>query len=400
MGVEIKGPEVQPAPTVERKARGIEDPVHRLRYLRRAMWLGSAAAAPMPPGRRWRRWLQCSPLLMIVLLLVPIETTSTRAWVIPARPAAKAPAAGDPARRLSSGFPNVWLVEKTKDYEVFSNGLRVEDGFAVSNRPREKYPIFSAAGRDVRPVAWGDAPVGIVYHTTESLLKPFEADENSELKRIARNLVDIVGRSRSYHFVIDRFGRVFRVVEESDAANHAGYSTWANESNVYVNLNDSFLGIAFEAKTEPGAVNPTINPAQIHAARVLTEMLRGRYRIPASNCVTHAQVSVNPLNMRIGYHVDWSGNFPFAEVGLGDNYRIPLPSLYTFGFDYDSVFLRATGSRPWKGLLAAEQMVLERASNEGLTASAYRALLRQRYKQIAAFLKDKNRRGEDSDENN
>ena len=54
----------------------------------------------------------------------------------------------------------------------------------------------------------------------------------------------------------------------------------------------------------------------MHAARILTEMLRGKYHIPASNCVTHAQVSVNPDNMLVGYHTDWAGNFPFLDIGL------------------------------------------------------------------------------------
>ena len=33
-----------------------------------------------------------------------------------------------------------------------------------------------------------------------------------------------------YNFLIDRFGRVYRVVQESDAANHAGNSIWAEPS--------------------------------------------------------------------------------------------------------------------------------------------------------------------------
>ena len=114
---------------------------------------------------------------------------------------------------------------------------------------------------------------------------------------------------------------------------------------------------------------PSANPAQIHAARVLTEMLRSKYRIPESNCVTHAQVSVNPDNMLIGYHTDWAGNFPFLEVGLNDNYTAPPPSIYAFGFDYDPSFVHATGVRLWQGLALAEDQMRTQAAAQGLPLS-------------------------------
>ncbi len=62
-------------------------------------------------------------------------------------------------------------------------------------------------------------------------------------------------------------------------------------------------------------------------------MLRARYSIPASNCVAHAQVSVNPANHGAGYHLDWAANLPFAELGLADNYKLALPSVQLFGFE-------------------------------------------------------------------
>jgi hypothetical protein len=130
-----------------------------------------------------------------------------------------------------------------------------------------------------------------------------------------------------------------------------------------------------------------VTPAQISAAKVLTEMLRDRYDLPAESCVTHAQVSVNPLNMRIGAHTDWASNFPFGGLGLPDNYTIPLPSIYAFGFAYDEVFLKATGSR-WKGLDFAEDQVRRQAAAEDIPAARYRAILRHRFKDIAAALKE------------
>src|SRR5262249_43189951 len=147
------------------------------------------------------------------------------------------------------------------------------------------------------------------YHTTESHLEAFEEEQNGRLKYLGKNLLALLRREHSYHYLIDRFGRVFRVVEESEAANHAGTSVWADSQGVYVNLNDSFLGVAFEGQTE---APEAISMAQITAARMLTEMLRWRYKMPLENFVTHAQVSVNPQNMRMGAHIDWARDFPFA----------------------------------------------------------------------------------------
>jgi hypothetical protein len=244
----------------------------------------------------------------------------------------------------------------------------------VPLRPRS-YLAFPASGGD--PVRRSD-PAGIVYHSTESMQAPFEAGHNDTLKRIGESLLEYVRRRSSYHFVIDRFGRVYRVVEENDAANHAGHSVWADDGWLYLNLNDSFLGVAFES--QQGAA---MTSAQLHAAVVLTEMLRSRYRIPGGNCVTHAQVSVNPSNMRIGYHIDWAAGFPFAALGLPDNYAVPLPAIWAFGFQHEASFL-SPGARMRAGLDAAVQRVEERAAAASLTASTYRKQLQQRYRDQVA----------------
>lgn len=368
-------PILEPPRWVERRAGRIADPVERLRFLRREM---RARSRP----RRTHRWRMASVIaglaLMVAIVPVPTGTAETFAkekrLVVPAPPTL---AAGSPA-------PRVWLVDKSDSLELYSNGLRIDLTFTVANRPRSRFPIFPLDG-STEPLGEGGAPVGIVYHTTESNLAPFEEEENHRLKRLGRNLMEWVRQDRSYHYVIDRFGRVFRVVQEPDAANHVGTSVWADSRGVYVNLNDSFLGVSFEGQT--GAVDE-VTPAQVSAGKVLTEMLRSRYGIATEDCVTHAQVSVNPLNMRIGAHTDWAGKFPFAGVGLPDNYSIPLASLYVFGFDYDSVFLEMTGTR-WRGLDLAELRVARQAAAEGLEPRRYRAILQHRYKDIASALKEK-----------
>ena len=363
--------------SLESRASRIHDPIERLRYLK-----DHAKPAGKEPIRK--RPLTKTPLFCLGLLIACLLI-----------PGYKASNPGDPSDPLvphfSAGavniYPKIWVVEKTPEFEVYSNGLRIENQYAVSNQDRLFYPVYQRSAIDPDQPEWRSQPAGIVYHTTESDQADFEPDQNGQLKRIGKDVLNFVKRHRCYHFVIDRFGQVFRVVEETDVANHAGYSVWADDSVVYVNLNSSFLGIAFETQTQIGQDLPSASPAQIRAARVLTEMLRSKYHIPASNCVTHAQVSVNPDNMLIGYHTDWAGNFPFMEVGLRDNYTIAPASMSAFGFDYDPVFVHATGVRIWQGLALAEDEVREEAIAGGFTVPQYRNILQKKYKQIIAALK-------------
>ncbi|HEX5430898.1 MAG TPA: peptidoglycan recognition family protein [Bryobacteraceae bacterium] len=334
----------------------------------------------------WRAWSFAPVAILLLLGFLPRYAGTAETVARERRLTLPASGGSSPA---GAAAQKVWLVDRSVSFETYSNGLRIDLNFAVSNQHRGSYPVFPLNGGS-GPVRYGTVPAGIVYHTTESHLAPFEEDQNRRLKQIGRNLIEVVRQERGYHYVIDRFGRVFRVVEESDAANHAGKSVWADASGIYVNLNSSFLGIAFESQT--GAAEQ-VTPAQISAGRMLTQMLRARYSIPAGNCVTHAQVSVNPLNMRIGEHTDWGSQFPFAAMGLPDNYAVPPPSLYAFGFDYDDAFLHAISSAqngaPWRGLALADDQVARQAAAEGLSAARYRRILQHRYKDIAALLEQR-----------
>ena len=365
------------------RAQRVTDPVARLRYLKRT---ANRTAGKMS--------LKKKGLLAAAALAVMVAIPYQASWSV---------SGGEPRVFLRAETlpaeerpPVVWLVEKKQDVEVYSNGLRIESRYVVSNEPRS-YLVF---GRRLQAseARGGDKPVGIVYHTTESQLAPFEQDHNRRLRRIGVSLVEYVRVNRSYHFVIDRFGRAWRVVAESDAANHAGYSVWADGDLLYINLNRSFLGISFEAQTAAGTGEEKVTEAQIHTARVLTDMLRSRYSIPMRNCVTHAQVSVNPGNMRIGYHTDWADDFPFAQLGLPDNYLRPVPALWACGFTYDPVYVKSTGERLWQGLARAEEVLRQEAAANGMGVARHRQALQKRYKAILELLKDRNEETEERDD--
>jgi hypothetical protein len=271
---------------------------------------------------------------------------------------------------------DVWLVEQSAGSETYSNGLRIDTRFTESNHARayKAFPLSGGAG------ITRTRPAGIVFHTTESLQAPFAAEQNRVLKRIGESLLEYVRRKRAYNFLIDRFGRVHRIVNEGDAANHAGYSVWADDQWLYVNLNESFLGVSFEAATEAGETESGMSAAQLRSATMLIEMLRRRYGIREANCVTHGQVSVNPSNMLVGYHTDWASNFPFASVGLTDNYAEPLPAVWASGFDADTSFSHKAGPRLEASAAAGEQSLAEAAHGAGLPLSAYRKILHKQYR--------------------
>jgi N-acetylmuramoyl-L-alanine amidase-like protein len=367
-----KLPSLVEAQKIELHAQAIADPLERLRYLRKA-----TAAAPHFASRR--RWKLLSQLALIVAV-VPLHTVSDANVRRAVDPPPPLPA----GRQGESGVPNVWLVDKTNEFEIYSNGLRVETQLSISGEPRW-YPLISR-GPTVQLGPSRSQPAGIVFHTTESDQAPFRPNQNQALKHIGRELLLFVRNRRAYHFVIDRFGRVHRIVMESDTANHAGRSVWADSRWLYFGLNASFLGVAFEAQTQPE--QPVVNQAQIHAARTLTEMLRSKYNLPAENCVTHAQVSVNPSNMRIGWHTDFGNGFPFADIGLPNNYEQPSPVLSVFGFAYDETYVRVTSPTVWKSLALAEEQIREAAALHGMAAAEYRKILQKRYRNQAEALRD------------
>jgi N-acetylmuramoyl-L-alanine amidase len=379
-------------PWVDWTARQIHDPVWRLRYLQ------SVAPAPLRVSRwKSRKTIGLFALLVLGLVVAPLslrrlgatDTVSPTLPALPPLPRVEVAARGGtgqeacPTCVAQTPSADVWQVEKSSSFETYSNGLRIENQYAVSHRQRG----YMAYSREYPEGTVGEKrsdPAGIVYHTTESLQAPFEPSQNNLLKRVGESLIEYVRRRRCYNFLIDRFGRVFRIVQERDAADHAGHSVWADERYFYVNLNDSFIGVSLEAQTGDGQAGIAVGNAQVRAAAMLTEMLRSRYKIPGMNCVTHAQVSVNPSNMQIGYHVDWASSFPFERLGLPDNYATPSPAVSLFGFAFDASFEKRAGVRLAAGALSAARGVVERAEAAHLSVAAYRKALHRRYLRILA----------------
>src|SRR6185503_17938075 len=124
---------------------------------------------------------------------------------------------GEAVAALPSGsglaLDKVWLAEKDNGSEFYSNGARVLTEFETSGARRNFYRF------DLEALADGSekaeilsSPVGIVYHVSESDLLPFADRYNLSLKHQSRSLLEYAQLHRLYNYVIDRFGRTYRIV--------------------------------------------------------------------------------------------------------------------------------------------------------------------------------------------
>ena len=354
MDTPIKPPSVIKAKIVERNAEVISDPVAKLRYLRKE-------ATPVPPGR-WEKFLTANKPKVQIGIGVAAVALAVLGIGFSSQRSAKARTTTLPSIAYSTARPTpagdaggIWLVESRDGQEIYSNSLRIETRFTIplGEEPNWKYCKIPKDSKTAVPMK---DPVGIVFHTSESMMAPFEEGQNKRLIFIGESLVRHVRSIRAYHYVIDRFGLVWRVVPESEPAFHAGNSIWADKDWIYLNLNHSFLAVSFEARTQAeGDKEAVVTDAQKLSSKLLTNMLRAKYHIPETNLVTHGQVSVNPDNFGIGYHTDFGGDFPWADLGLPDNYQLPLPSYFMFGFIYDDSYLAAMGNRVSPGLSKANK---------------------------------------------
>jgi len=298
----------------------------------------------------------------------------------------------------------VWLVEKKGDTEIYSNRLQIITSHMVSNTPR-RYLSFPRGDKNQAAGQTQDKIVGIVYHASESDIFPFNPEMNSSLKRYSASLIKYIKRNKSYHYFIDRFGRVYRIVRDADAAHHAGNSIWADAQQYHLNLNNAFIGICFEGRdfeprdttpTTQGSEisgphmvamsNPTITKSQLQSGKELTAWLRYKYGIHQHNCVPHGLVSINPANNLIGHHLDLAHSFPFSEFGLSNKYLETLPSMTEFGFTHDKYLTRIFNGQLWPGVHLSRALVKQRARKAGISRSKLQRQLQAKFKSMTEVM--------------
>jgi len=134
--------------------------------------------------------------------------------------------------------------------------VRFVDRFSPRNRKRPRRPYTKY----------------IVLHTSEG------EDEGS-----LRKLV----RFGECHYFVSLPGAIYRVIDSSKIARHAGRSMWEGRSTI-----DNY-SIGIEVS---GYHNKNIRDAQYTALRELLRQLKSRYRIPDENILTHSMVAYGRPN--------------------------------------------------------------------------------------------------------
>lgn len=272
----------------------------------------------------------------------------------------------------------VWLVKTEGGAEVFSNGGRILTEFETENHARNYYLYAKDDPLKNLDLPVQHQPLGILYHTTEGELVDFKPDNNEDLQRRGHGLLAYVKKEKSYNYVIDRFGQIYRIVRDDQAGFHAGHSIWSDNKYTYVSLNESFIGVAFETKTEADA-QAQLTEAQITAGRQLTAILRRRYNIEDANCTTHGLVSISQGNMLIGHHHDWARNFPFEAMGVSNKYPLPPATVALYGCSWGEDIVRKLGGSLWAGVPLAEAEFKRRAEQTQLKPEELRKRMKERY---------------------
>jgi hypothetical protein len=262
--------------------------------------------------------------------------------------------------------------------EKWSNGLTILTKYETGNRPRAYYTFPRNGGAE--GAQKNEKVAGILYHTPESYMVDFIPDKRKAIQKSSQGLLEYVRDRKLYNYVITRVGEIYRIIPDDHTANHAGESLWADDKNTYVLLNESFIGVCFEAKFDGAtSVNDILTPAQIRFGKMLTDVLRTKHRIDDANCTTHGLVAVDPNKMLIARHHDWVRFFPFDEMGLSDKYKILPPAIADYGFTYDDYVMAKIGNQLWEGATVAGEEFRKRAARAGISLDDLRRQMRERY---------------------
>jgi N-acetylmuramoyl-L-alanine amidase len=166
------------------------------------------------------------------------------------------------------------------------------------------------------------------------------------------------GREASSHYVINKDGKVYHMLNDLLRSHHAGDSKWGNSTD----LNSSSIGIEIvnngrEAYTKE----------QITSLLILLERLKIQYKIPVANFIGHGDIA--PTRK-----ADPSAKFPWKELSengfgnwYGDTTNVEIPQ----NFDY-LMGLRIIGydvSYPASAVAAFKRHFMNDNSGGGMNAT-------------------------------
>jgi len=155
----------------------------------------------------------------------------------------------------------------------------------------------------------------------------------------------------SIHYLIDKRGRIYQLVNESQAAWHAGASRWRDMNSVAIR--NGSIGIELENKNDGKDPYPAV---QLGMLTWLTNDILTRYPLPLDHIVSHAEIAIPA-----GRKTDPKG-FPWDSFRASLAHTPPPPRPYrVIGLP---VYQRAdhTGAL-WGHLKSGEQVAIDDLSN-------------------------------------
>lgn len=147
----------------------------------------------------------------------------------------------------------------------------------------------------------------------------FHATATNSLEETLAIFIDKEDKPRvSSHYVIDRDGVIYQIVDESKRAWHAGISVWGN---ILEDLNSHSIGIEFQSPATGEQTVAEFTDEQMKAGMQLCADIMARYQIKPENIVAHSDIAPG-RKFDPGMHFPWE---MFWAVGLAANpIRRPL----------------------------------------------------------------------------
>lgn len=134
----------------------------------------------------------------------------------------------------------------------------------------------------------------------------------------------------SAHYMVDKDGKIFQLVDENERAWHAGVSYWRGNSNI----NQRSIGIEIVNNGHEYGYQP-FPELQMEAVAELCWGIIARHKIPARNVVAHSDIAPT-RKQDPGELFDWK---LLASKGIGlfpspaTNNQKPETSLKEYGYD-------------------------------------------------------------------
>ena len=184
-----------------------------------------------------------------------------------------------------------------------STELQLGNGLSIIDYEHHLNPLFPRIERAGTKY--------IIVHTSEEELE-------STLKIVSLGKQDgekWISRGGHAHYVVDRCGSIFKILDEKYRANHAGLSMWNGETEI----NKVSVGIELVAYH-----NGEITDSQYSSVRYLISTMKNKYHLTDLSVLTHSQVAYAKPNQWVSSdhrgRKNCARNFSRIKAGLGPTY--------------------------------------------------------------------------------